>query len=213
MEMAKAAQQLAARVANSDEPMIFLNIGEPDFSAPDAVQQAAIAAMREGKTNYTPALGLPALREAISGWYATRFGLDIDPARIAVTAGASGALQLACLALIESGDEILMPDPSYPCNRNFVTAAEGVARLIPTTADSRFQLTPEQVKEMIADGTISGGMIPKTETALKAIEDGVRAVVILDGRLPNAALLELFTEHGAGSIIRSTEPRVKPKHK
>jgi len=73
------------------------------------------------------------------------------------------------------------------------------------------QLTPEQVKEMIADGTISGGMIPKTETALKAIEDGVRAVVILDGRLPNAALLELFTEHGAGSIIRSTEPRVKPR--
>lgn len=75
------------------------------------------------------------------------------------------------------------------------------------------QLTPDQVKEMIADGTISGGMIPKTETALKAIEEGVRAVVILDGRLPNAALLELFTEHGAGSIIRSTEPRVKPKHK
>ena len=75
------------------------------------------------------------------------------------------------------------------------------------------QLSPEQVKAMIADGTISGGMIPKTETALKAIEDGVRAVVILDGRLPNAALLELFTEHGAGSIIRSTEPRVKPKHK
>lgn len=75
------------------------------------------------------------------------------------------------------------------------------------------QLTPDQVTEMIADGTISGGMIPKTETALKAIEDGVRAVVILDGRLPNAALLELFTEHGAGSIIRSTEPRVKPKHK
>jgi len=75
------------------------------------------------------------------------------------------------------------------------------------------QLTPEQVKEMIADGTISGGMIPKTETALKAIEDGVRAVVILDGRLPNAALLELFTEHVAGAIIRSTEPRVKPKHK
>jgi acetylglutamate kinase len=75
------------------------------------------------------------------------------------------------------------------------------------------QLSPDQVKEMIADGTISGGMIPKTETALKAIEEGVRAVVILDGRLPNAALLELFTEHGAGSIIRSTEPRVKPKHK
>ena len=73
------------------------------------------------------------------------------------------------------------------------------------------QMTPDQVRAMIADGTISGGMIPKVETALAAVEDGVRAAVILDGRLPNAALLELFTEHGAGSIIRSTEPRVKPR--
>ncbi|SMO34220.1 N-acetylglutamate kinase [Paracoccus laeviglucosivorans] len=69
---------------------------------------------------------------------------------------------------------------------------------------------PDQVKAMIADGTIAGGMIPKTETALKAVEEGVRAVVILDGRVPNATLLELFTEHGAGSLIRTTEPRVKP---
>ncbi len=67
------------------------------------------------------------------------------------------------------------------------------------------QLTPDQVRAMIADGTINGGMIPKAETALMAVEQGVRAVVILDGRLPNASLLELFTEHGAGSIIR--EPR------
>ena len=73
------------------------------------------------------------------------------------------------------------------------------------------QLTPDQIRGMIADGTISGGMIPKVETALKAIDDGVRAVVILDGRLPNASLLELFTEHGAGSIIRSTAPRVKAR--
>ncbi|MBQ2261427.1 MULTISPECIES: acetylglutamate kinase [unclassified Yoonia] len=67
------------------------------------------------------------------------------------------------------------------------------------------QLSPDQVRAMIADGTINGGMIPKAETALMAVEQGVRAVVILDGRLPNASLLELFTEHGAGSIIR--EPR------
>ncbi len=75
------------------------------------------------------------------------------------------------------------------------------------------QMTPSDVREMIADGTIAGGMIPKTETALKAVEDGVRAVVILDGRVPNACLLELFTEHGAGSMIRSTEPRVKPRQR
>lgn len=73
------------------------------------------------------------------------------------------------------------------------------------------QLTPEEVRQMTADGVIAGGMIPKTETALKALEDGVRAVVILDGRVPNACLLELFTDHGAGSLIRSTEPRVKPR--
>ncbi len=73
------------------------------------------------------------------------------------------------------------------------------------------QMTPDQVRAMIADGSIAGGMIPKTETALAALESGVRAVVILDGRLPNASLLELFTEHGAGSIIRSTEPRIKPR--
>jgi acetylglutamate kinase len=75
------------------------------------------------------------------------------------------------------------------------------------------QMTPEEVKAMIADGTIAGGMIPKTETALKALEDGVRAVVILDGRVSNACLLELFTDHGAGSLIRSTIPRVTPRSK
>ncbi len=73
------------------------------------------------------------------------------------------------------------------------------------------QLTPAEVHAMIADGTIAGGMIPKTETALKAIEEGVRAVTIVDGRVPNAVLLELFTDHGSGSQIRSTEPRVKPR--
>ncbi|NIY71803.1 acetylglutamate kinase [Marivivens donghaensis] len=73
------------------------------------------------------------------------------------------------------------------------------------------QMTPDDVRDMIADGTIAGGMIPKTETALKAVEDGVRAVVIMDGRVSNACLLELFTEHGAGSMIRTTPPRVVPR--
>lgn len=72
------------------------------------------------------------------------------------------------------------------------------------------QLSPQQVRQMTADGVIAGGMIPKTETALKALEDGVRAVVILDGRVKHAVLLELFTEHGAGSLIRSSQPRVRP---
>ena len=73
------------------------------------------------------------------------------------------------------------------------------------------QLTPDEVRQMTADGVIAGGMIPKTETALKALDEGVRAVTILDGRVPNAALLELFTDHGTGSQIRSTVPRVTPR--
>ena len=146
MEVAKAAAALAREVAHTSQPMIFLNIGEPDFTAPPLVQQAATRAIAQGKTQYTDATGLPALRERISDWYATRFGAQVAPSRIIITAGASAALQLACLALIEAGDEILMPDPSYPCNRHFVSAAEGRAVLIPTTADERFQLTREKVE-------------------------------------------------------------------
>lgn len=145
MEVAKAAQQLAKEVANGPEPMIFLNIGEPDFTAPAQVQQAASACIAQGSTQYTNALGLEALREAISAWYQSRFGADVPAQRIVITAGASAALQLACLALIEPGDEILMPDPSYPCNRHFVSAAEGTAKLIPTGAAERYQLSAEQV--------------------------------------------------------------------
>lgn len=145
MEVAKAASQLAAQVAHTATPMIFLNIGEPDFTAPPLVQAAAERAVRDGRTQYTQATGLPALRESISAWYTQRFGLNIDPQRIVLTAGASAALQLACLALIDAGDEVLMPDPSYPCNRHFVSAAEGRAVLLPTTAELRFQLSAEQV--------------------------------------------------------------------
>ncbi|MHB1124216.1 MAG: pyridoxal phosphate-dependent aminotransferase [Ramlibacter sp.] len=145
MEVAKAAAQLAREVARSDQPMIFLNIGEPDFTAPPLVQEAAERAIRGGVTQYTQATGLEMLRERISGWYAQRFGVDVPARRIVVTAGASAALQLACLALIDAGDEILMPDPSYPCNRHFVSAADGRAVMVPTTAAERFQLSAEKV--------------------------------------------------------------------
>lgn len=149
MECAKVAAELArspecdARLGGS--PMIFLNIGEPDFTAPPLVQQAAERALRGGRTQYTDATGLPALRECISAWYATRFGLSIAPQRIVVTAGASAALQLACLALVDRDDEVLLPDPSYPCNRHFVAAAEGVPVLLPASSDARYQLSAASV--------------------------------------------------------------------
>lgn len=146
MEIAKAASAVAHDVAQTDSPMIFLNIGEPDFTAPPLVQEAACKAVRDGLTHYTPATGLPRLRERISDWYWQRFEVKVPASRIVVTAGASAALQLACLALIDGGDEILMPDPSYPCNRHFVSAAEGTAVLLPTTAAERFQLSADKVQ-------------------------------------------------------------------
>ena len=132
--------------------MIRLNIGEPDFGAAPAVRDAA-ARVAQGPTPYTDALGLPALREAIARWYGQRFGLTIAPERIAVMAGASAALQLACLALFERGDEVLMPDPCYPCNRHFVTAADATPRLLPTSAAGRFQLDATQVREAWTSST------------------------------------------------------------
>jgi len=149
MEFAKLADTLAGSPAcdpaQGGERMVFLNIGEPDFTAAPAVQQAAHACLDTGRTQYTHATGLPALRQRIAAWYGTRFGVDVDPARIVVTAGASAALQLITLALFEPGDEVLMPDPSYPCNRHFVAAAGATARLLPTTAAGRFQLDAASV--------------------------------------------------------------------
>lgn len=147
MEVGKAAALLGQQVAHTDRPMLYLNIGEPDFTAPELVGDAAARAIRDGRTQYTPALGLPALRERISGWYHTRFGVQVPASRIVVTAGASAALHLACLALVEAQDEILMPDPSYPCNRQFVNAADGRAVLLPSTAGERFQLSADRVRD------------------------------------------------------------------
>ncbi len=150
MECAKAAAELARSPACDarlgGEPMIFLNIGEPDFTAPPLVLEAAERALRGGRTQYTDATGMPALRERISQWYAARFGLDVPARRIVVTAGASAALQLACLALLDRGDEVLLPDPSYPCNRHFVAAADALPVLLPTGPDDRYQLTAAGVE-------------------------------------------------------------------
>jgi len=147
MECAKAAVEIASSPACADSPMIFLNIGEPDFTAPPLVQDAAERTLRAGRTQYTDATGLMPLRERIARWYGERFGLDVAPRRIVVTAGASAALQLACLALINRDDEVLLPDPSYPCNRHFVAAAEGVPVLVPASPAERFQLSASGVAQ------------------------------------------------------------------
>lgn len=157
MEVAKRAAAMAETAAcdpaQGGRPMVYLNIGEPDQTACSRVQAAARAVIDSGRTAYTEAAGLKSLRKAISGWYAQRHGLDVDPRRILVTAGASAALQLAMLALVEPGDEVICADPSYPCNRHFVTAAGGRARLVATDAGQRYALTQDQVARHWTDST------------------------------------------------------------
>ncbi|SCC92840.1 putative aspartate aminotransferase [Thiomonas sp. X19] len=145
MDVVRAAWEQQAQWRHQGRSMIHLSVGEPDFTAPQPVVDAGIVALREGRSGYTLAPGLPALREAIAQHYAGKHGVAVSPERIFITAGASGALTLACLLLVEPGSEVLMPDPTYPCNKNFVAAAGGSARLLPTTAATRFQPTAAQI--------------------------------------------------------------------
>jgi aspartate/methionine/tyrosine aminotransferase len=140
-------------------PVIHLSIGEPDFTAPEPVLAALERAARSGHTQYTPALGTAALRGAIAADYRSRHGVEVDPARVVVTAGASAALSLACCALVDPGDEVLLTDPSYPCNRHFVAAFDGVPRPVPVFADTRFQMT---------EALLAAHWGPKTRGALLA---------------------------------------------
>lgn len=142
MELAK----MAADLERQGHHIIHMGIGEPDFTAPPPIIEAASRAMSDGRLQYTAATGIPALREAISRHYLQVYGLDIKPGRIVITAGASAALLLACAALVEKGAEVLMPDPSYPCNRHFVAAFEGQAKMIPSGPEERFQLSEVMVR-------------------------------------------------------------------
>ncbi|WP_416757559.1 pyridoxal phosphate-dependent aminotransferase [Roseateles sp. So40a] len=145
MECAKRADEIARSAvcdpAQGGRPMIYLNIGEPDFGASPAVRDAAARFTAAGRIPYTQANGTRALRERVADWYRQTQHLAIHPDRIVITAGASAALQLACLALFQAGDEVLMPDPSYPCNRHFVAAVDATPVLIPSSPEDRFQLS------------------------------------------------------------------------
>ncbi|MFP5505876.1 MAG: aminotransferase class I/II-fold pyridoxal phosphate-dependent enzyme, partial [Gammaproteobacteria bacterium] len=122
--------------------IVHMEIGEPDFPAAAPIVAAGQAALSAGHTHYTPAVGLPALRAAIATHYREQ-DIALDAARIIVTPGASGALQLALSALVDPGRDVLMSDPGYPCNRNFVRLVEGRTVPVPTDAAHGYQLTPE----------------------------------------------------------------------
>ena len=120
--------------------IVHLEIGEPDFDTPAPIVQAGIEALQTGKHHYTPAKGLQQLRRAISGYYQQKYSISVDPERILITPGSSGALQLLMAVLINPGQQVLLADPGYPCNRNFVRLVEGEALSIPVNAATGYQL-------------------------------------------------------------------------
>lgn len=143
MELLARARQLEA----GGRSIVHMEIGEPDFPTPEPVVLAGRAALDQGLTRYLPATGLPELKMRIASYYRSRYGLALDPARVIVTPGSSGALQLVMSILIDPGDSVLISDPGYPCNRNFVELVGGVPKSIPVGPDTGYQLTSELVAE------------------------------------------------------------------
>ncbi|GIK85591.1 MAG: aminotransferase [Betaproteobacteria bacterium] len=141
MEVQTAARALEA----AGRSVVHMEIGEPDFPTPPAVLDAARDALAGGGIYYTSALGLPALREAIARHYGERYGVDVDPGRIVVTAGSSGALLLAMALLVNRDEQILLADPGYPCNRHFVRVLEGEPVGIPVGPGQSYQLAADLV--------------------------------------------------------------------
>jgi aspartate/methionine/tyrosine aminotransferase len=143
--MALLARANELQAAGHD--VIHLEIGEPDFTTAAPIVKAGQAALAAGETRYTAARGLPALREAIAGFYAQRYGVQVDPGRILVTPGGSGALLLASSLLVDPGKHWLLADPGYPCNRHFLRLVEASAQLVPVGPAERYQLTAAHVAE------------------------------------------------------------------
>jgi aspartate/methionine/tyrosine aminotransferase len=167
----------------------YMVLGEPDFPSAEEIVRAGVASLLAGKTGYAPDLGLPSLRQAIARSYAP--ALRVDPECVVVTPGSSGALQLVCAAILSPGDEVLLTDPGYPCNRHFVHLFEGVPVAIPVGPSTSYQLTAELIRRHWAARTAAvivgspsnptGTLIPDDEMArvARAVEE-LGGILIVD---------------------------------
>jgi aspartate/methionine/tyrosine aminotransferase len=187
MELMAQAQALESE----GRSVIHFEVGEPDFATADPILESAQRFLAGGHVHYTSALGLPQLRRAISDFYSARYALEVSPERIVVTAGASGALLLALGVLVNPGDEWLIPDPGYPCNRNFVRLLEGRPVSLAVDAASDYQPTPERVAAswtartrglMVASPANPTGTLldPGTLSALADVVAARRGTLIVD---------------------------------
>src|SRR5690349_771085 len=176
MEIQTLAREVEARGAD----VIHLEIGEPDFTTPRPIVEAAKRALDTKPMFYTSALGLAELREAISGFYRDRYRVDVPASRIVVTAGSSAALLLALGVLLDAGDEVLLTDPGYPCNRHFVHTLGGVPKLIAVGPGTRYQLDADLARRHWSAKTrIAMVATPSNPTGTMVTMDEVRALAAL----------------------------------
>lgn len=192
MEFGKRAAELEA----TGRHIVKLNIGEPDFGAPPAVLAAAREIHDGRPLAYTGALGLPELRTAIADFYSSHFGCEVSADRVVVTAGASAALLLCCAALIDDGDDVLIGDPSYPCNRRFAESFGAHVRLLATGAGQRFQLGAADVEAAWHDDDAPEG---PTTGVMIATPSNPTGTSIPPEEL--AAICALARERGAWRIV------------
>lgn len=158
--------------------IIHMEVGEPDFLTPQAVIDAGIQSIKSGDVHYTPATGLPALREAIADFYAQTFNVEIPSQRIIITPGASGALMLALSVLLDRDDRVIMADPGYPCNRHFVRLLEGQTISVPVNSDSKFQLTAELLEQHWQEKVkVILLASPSNPTGTLVAEDQLKAII------------------------------------
>ena len=184
MDILARARELEAQ----GRDIIHMEVGEPDFPTPQPVVEAGQRALAEGRTRYTPALGIPELREAVSAWYGERFGIQVPAARIVITPGSSMGLQMLISALADSGDRVLLPDPGYPCNRNFVNLFDAEPVPLPVSMANGWIPVPQQIRDhwkartralMIATPSNPTGSV----LTLEQLEAISRTVSGLDGAL------------------------------
>lgn len=185
MELLARAKSLEAE----GRDVIHMEVGEPDFPTPEPIIAAAQAHIATGQVFYTPALGLPELRQAISDFYTSRYGIEVPASRIVITSGATGALLLALACLSEPGSEWLLTDPGYPCNSNFVRSFEGVPVSIPVRPENNYQPTITDLEHYWNE---------KTSGALFASPANPTGTLIDDTTMASIAS---FVRHKGGQLI------------
>ena len=198
----------ANELASLGHDVIHLEVGEPDFDTPAPILAAGVKAISQGKTRYTDARGTPELRQAISGFYKLSLGIEVQAERIFVTAGSSGGLLMLSALLLNPGENLLMADPGYPCNRHFLSSFNAEGLLVPVDADQNYQLTPSLVEEYW-NGTSRGILVASpanptgsilSQNAIRELGEVVRkrdGIMIVDEIYQGL----VYENHASGSAL------------